>query len=306
MLGENALLARALAEAVGGIARALGPAMARRLLRTVLLPLLERLAEPCGLVAGAAGDALDSVCAHCGCVGVCTTLAHTHTRTHRAMHAACGPQPVPSHAPPPPPPLLHAPTRTPHPPLRRCMQPPPRTRRYHGSLRALLSANADFVVDALCAQLRDLNAHPRAPLLLAALLRRSGGVAPHMLPLMAEPMQAALRVRPSCGVPLLCTHAAHARMHVHARNARTERTRTHAQGLSIIARRQQPRYTRAFLAAASEVAWGAAQEAEDAAALTHAACGALRARVAAAALARRGAAGGAEADDGEGGRRAVA
>jgi len=66
--------------------------------------------------------------------------------------------------------------------------------RYSGSLRSLLNANADYVVDALCGQLRDLGTHPRAPLLLAALLRRAGGVAPHMLPLMAEPLQAALRV----------------------------------------------------------------------------------------------------------------
>lgn len=68
------------------------------------------------------------------------------------------------------------------------------THRHNGSLRSLLNANADYVVDALCGQLRDLQAHPRAPLLLAALLRRAGGVAPHMLPLMAEPLQAALRV----------------------------------------------------------------------------------------------------------------
>jgi hypothetical protein len=73
VLGENALLSRALAECCGAIARGLGPRMAAtgRLMRCVLLPLLERLADPCPLAAQAAGVALGAVCTHCGCVCVC-------------------------------------------------------------------------------------------------------------------------------------------------------------------------------------------------------------------------------------------
>ena len=43
--------------------------------------------------------------------------------------------------------------------------------------------------------MRDLGAHPRAPQLLAALLGSGGGVAPALLPAMAEPLAAALGVR---------------------------------------------------------------------------------------------------------------
>ena len=46
----------------------------------------------------------------------------------------------------------------------------------------------------LCRQLRELDLHPRAPQLMAALLSQAG-VVPQLLPLMAEPLQAALRVR---------------------------------------------------------------------------------------------------------------
>lgn len=132
-LGENALLARALCDACGTAARVLGPRLpaSGRALRSALLPLLGRLADPCALVSAAASTALASVCTHCG---------------------------------------------------------------YKGSLGSLVAANADYIVDSLCAQLRELGEHPRAPSLLAALLRRGGGVAPALLPLMAEPLGAALRV----------------------------------------------------------------------------------------------------------------
>ena len=62
-------------------------------------------------------------------------------------------------------------------------------------LRALVVANVDYIVDAVSRQLRSLGAHPRAPQLLAALLRKAG-VAPQLLPLLAEPARAALQV---CG-----------------------------------------------------------------------------------------------------------
>jgi hypothetical protein len=58
----------------------------------------------------------------------------------------------------------------------------------------LLAANADWVTDVLCQQLRDLGQHPQAPALLAALLREAGGVRADLLPVMAEPLAAALRV----------------------------------------------------------------------------------------------------------------
>jgi hypothetical protein len=73
----------------------------------------------------------------------------------------------------------------------------------YATLGDLAAADADYLVDALCRQLRDLDAHPTAPALLAALLR-SSGVAPALLPAMAEPVRAALQVR---GNWQLCCHA---------------------------------------------------------------------------------------------------
>ncbi|KAL0037252.1 hypothetical protein WJX79_008456 [Trebouxia sp. C0005] len=66
-LGENAVLIRALLEAVGTFARVLGPRFASNglILRKVLLLLLERLADPCPSVAASAGAALGSLCLHC-------------------------------------------------------------------------------------------------------------------------------------------------------------------------------------------------------------------------------------------------
>jgi hypothetical protein len=71
----------------------------------------------------------------------------------------------------------------------------------------------------VCRQLRQLEAHPRAPQMLAALLRKAGA-GPELLPLLAEPARAAL------------------------------------QGLSILARCKQPQYTIAFLQVG---AWGPCQ-----------------------------------------------
>lgn len=63
----------------------------------------------------------------------------------------------------------------------------------------LVGANADYVIDGLCARLRALRRHPRAAQLLAALLQRCG-VAPELLPMMAEPLRGAIAV----GVAFLC------------------------------------------------------------------------------------------------------
>ena len=83
VLGENALLARVLLEGVGAFARALGgryPASGR-LMYTVLIPLLERLADPCPSVSAAAAVAIGSLCVHSSyasfdeLVGLCTFSA---------------------------------------------------------------------------------------------------------------------------------------------------------------------------------------------------------------------------------------
>ena len=68
MLGENALLARVLLEGMGAFARALGRRYREsgRLMYTVLIPLLERLADPCPSVSAAAAAVIGSFCMHCG------------------------------------------------------------------------------------------------------------------------------------------------------------------------------------------------------------------------------------------------
>ena len=68
VLGENALLARVLLESVGSFARALGMRYRQngRLMYTVLIPVLERLADPCPSVSAAAGAAMGSLCLHSG------------------------------------------------------------------------------------------------------------------------------------------------------------------------------------------------------------------------------------------------
>ncbi|KAK9788844.1 hypothetical protein WJX73_002626 [Symbiochloris irregularis] len=130
VLAENAVLARALLEGVGVCARACGPRFASsgKLLRQVLLPLLERLGDGCTAVAAAAHDVLACLCANCGYAGQ----------------------------------------------------------------QALVEANTDYIVDALCSQLRAIDRHPRAPALFAALLSMAG-VPAALLPLLAEPARAAMR-----------------------------------------------------------------------------------------------------------------
>jgi hypothetical protein len=137
LLGENALLLRALCDAAGAAARCLGRRFAGKPLRAALLPLLERLGDPCALVSDAAAGALAWVCIACG---------------------------------------------------------------YNLGLRDLVGSNADYVIDGLCARLRALRSRggARAAQLLAALLQRCG-VAPELLPLMAEPLRGALSVRAAKG-----------------------------------------------------------------------------------------------------------
>jgi hypothetical protein len=65
-LGEHALALRVLLDAVGSLAVVLGPRFAAngRVLRPLLMPLLERLGDPCAFVAAAAGGACAAVCLH--------------------------------------------------------------------------------------------------------------------------------------------------------------------------------------------------------------------------------------------------
>jgi hypothetical protein len=65
-LGEHALALRVLLEAVGSLAVVMGPRFAAngRVLRPLLMPLLERLGDPCSFVAAAAGGAAAAVCLH--------------------------------------------------------------------------------------------------------------------------------------------------------------------------------------------------------------------------------------------------
>jgi hypothetical protein len=65
---------------------------------------------------------------------------------------------------------------------------------YVGGLSQLVAGNADYVVDGITKQLRNLSQYPRAPQLLAALLREAG-VGGQLLTLLAEPLRAALGVR---------------------------------------------------------------------------------------------------------------
>jgi hypothetical protein len=160
-LGCNVMLVRVLADATGISARALGPCLEGRLLRTILLPLLELLGAPCALMVDAADSALRSICLHSGYAPVpsqqaqCLQAERTSTEGHSLVHGC----------------FLGG----------------------NYGLRELVGSNADYVVDALCCQLRTVSMHPRAPRLLAALLRHAG-VAPEVMPLLAEPARASLKV----------------------------------------------------------------------------------------------------------------
>lgn len=92
------MLVRSCLEAVGTLARALqgGLTSNGRLLRAVLLPVLERLSDPCASVASSAAAAISSLCFHGG----------------------------------------------------------------YATFGQLVAANADYIVDGLCKQLRRLSDHP--------------------------------------------------------------------------------------------------------------------------------------------------
>ena len=168
--GCNALLQRAVLDCIGTSARALGTSFSStgRLLRTVLLPTLEKLNDPCKMVSSAAETAVQVMCAFGG-------------ESYRK-----------------------------------------------GGLRLLVAENADYIVDGLCKQLRQPELFPRAPLLFAGLLRQ-GGVAPGLIPLLAEPARQAL------------------------------------MGISIVARRRRPEHVLSFVLCLREISRGAGLVAHEAA-----------------------------------------
>lgn len=141
-IGENAALARALVEGVGVCARALGPDFVAggRCMYTVLIPLLERIADPSPSVAAAASAAVGSICIHCGYSSfeqlvLCllleylrTLMAISHMKKCADVFVVC------------------------------CLDG-----RWHEWTKFALQvrANADYVVDGLCKQLRHLDNHPR-------------------------------------------------------------------------------------------------------------------------------------------------
>jgi hypothetical protein len=124
------MLLRGLCDCLGSCARSKSSGLPSHgpLLRTMLLPLLDRLSDPCPLVSDAATTALISICRHGG---------------------------------------------------------------YPGGIAQLLAENADYTVDGVCRRLRDLKKYPRAPQLLAGVLRVGGA---GLLPLMSEPLRSAIGV----------------------------------------------------------------------------------------------------------------
>lgn len=71
-IGVNYILICSLLDAIGTCARALGTEYGTSgpLLRTTLVPLLERLGDPLPAVATAAEEVLQAVCASCGYSGL--------------------------------------------------------------------------------------------------------------------------------------------------------------------------------------------------------------------------------------------
>lgn len=140
-LGYNILLLRSALECIGSCASAMGNEFSKhgQLVRLVLLPLLEKLADPAPLVVSSCEASLQCICTHCG---------------------------------------------------------------YDGSLTKLIGENVDYVIDGICRQLRLIDEHPRAPQLFAAVLQNAG-VAPELLPMLAEPAQRALK-----GLSIVARHKA--------------------------------------------------------------------------------------------------
>lgn len=145
LLGCNALLQRAALECCGTATRALGPRFAQngRLLRATLLPLLEKLGEWSqsfgGLLLWSPLLHTQLVRLRDGCCGCCNLCPRDQSQTSFA------PLPCAADATP----LVSAAAQAAVGGL--CWWC-----GYGGSLRHLVAANADYVVDGMCAQLRQV------------------------------------------------------------------------------------------------------------------------------------------------------
>lgn len=172
VLGENALLARVLLEGVGSFARALGMRYRRngRLMYTVLIPVLERLADPCPSVSAAAGAAMGSLCLHSGyssfneLVGVLSTAASFSSCPASPSHR------VLALSPPMIIPTAFACT------LYTCSQGRSELCMNSKMWGMQVRGNADYIVDGLCRQLRHLESHPRYGTALIRLQERDLGL----------------------------------------------------------------------------------------------------------------------------------
>jgi len=63
-------------------------------------------------------------------------------------------------------------------------------------LGELIVEFGDYVVDGVCTQLSNLDAHPMAPYLLSALFNHAQDLPRSVLPLLSEPASHALQVGP--------------------------------------------------------------------------------------------------------------
>lgn len=151
-------LIQVLVEGIGVFGQSLGKTFEDEgYLALVLYPLLEKLASTNSNVSYAADLALRTICYHSGYLSVSDTSAGMILLRYANFELSNA--------------ILLVSDKT----------------FIQMQVKELVIQNADYVVDSLCRQLRHLELHPHAPSLLAAILRHTGA-APHLLPLLEEPV----------------------------------------------------------------------------------------------------------------------